>query len=119
MDRERRGVLGRRQRLVISMMFDQGYWMPGVPWGIGTETETRRVCQSLRQRGLLAWESGRERWVLAGAGYAWLFTDAARNLNRLSPDSDAWEQVLERIRHLAESARLARYGPVNWRGERV
>jgi hypothetical protein len=117
-------ALGRSQRMAVVMLADQGYWRPGVPWGLGTDTTTGRVMASLGRRGMAAFDRAGlvardDRWVLTTTGWAWLIACTALDLRGLSADSDAWEQMTERIGHLASCARLSRYGPVNWRGDRV
>jgi hypothetical protein len=116
-------VLGRRQRLALGMLADHGYWQPGVPWGIGSDSDTRRALDSLVLRGMAAFERENaahdDRWVLAVDGWSWLLSSTSLGLRGLSSGSDAADAVLNRIAHLAALARLSRDGPVNWKGERA
>lgn len=113
-------TLGRRQRLAMWMMTDRGWWAPGVPWGVGADSDTRRCVESLQARGMLAFDPHRERWVLAGPGYAWLIIDAALDLRQVSFASDGWQLVTEKLARLtAQARRHAVAGPVDWRGDTV
>jgi len=122
--------LGRKQRLAVWTLFDQGYWQPGVPWGIGTDAATGKVMRSLVARDLadsdytgLPGPDGSRYW-LTMAGYAWLIADAAASLRGLGFGTDAAEALTQRISHLAQCARLVGVlggngHPVDWRGNPV
>jgi hypothetical protein len=110
-------VIGRQQRLILRDLASHGVWQPGCGWGLASEGRTRAVLERLHSRQLVT--AAGERYWLAPPGYAWLFVDAATDLAMCSLESEAYEQVTLQIAHLGACARLAKDGPVNWRGERV
>src|SRR6516225_511772 len=97
--------LGSRQKLALGVLFDHGVWEPGMPYGIGTDTATGLVMDSLHGRGL-----------------AWLLRDSAGDLGMVGFGNKAIERVANRISQLAQCARLVGVhggNPVDWRGNPV
>jgi len=114
-------ALGRRQRLAMGVLADHGVWQVGMPYGIGSDYETGKVMGSLVGQGLVAFFTRDWVYRLTMAGYAWLIREAADDLGMTEFGSDAAEQMVNRIKHLAQCARLTglQHNPVNWRGEPV
>jgi len=115
--------LGRNQRLAMHVLFDQGVWYPGAPYGVGTDGATGRIMESLHGRGLAdrAPVHDGNRYSLSMAGYAWLIRNAAGDLSMTGFGSDAANVVADRIKHLAQCAYLTgvQGRPVDWRGNPV
>jgi len=112
--------LGSRQKLALGVLFDHGVWEPGMPYGIGTDTATGLVMDSLHGRGMARLH--RDRYCLSPEGYAWLLRDSAGDLGMVGFGNKAIERVANRISQLAQCARLVGVhggNPVDWRGNPV